>query len=60
MGAKNLAVMIKTLNLITGYTLAKYRAGLIVIGILSIIDIKDWLTFKVFLIPCPFFVAYTS
>lgn len=33
-------------------------AGLIVIAVLSILDIKDWLTFKIFLIPCPFFVAY--
>lgn len=35
------------------------RAGLIVISVLSILDIKDWFTFKIFLIPCPFFVAYS-
>jgi hypothetical protein len=29
----------------------------VVLSVLSIIDIKEWFTFRFFLIPCPFFVA---
>lgn len=37
-----------------------FRAGLVVISVFSIINIFAYLTFKIFLIPSPVFIGYSS